>query len=89
MLALVIAASLVAEPDVAAAKAALADWGGKIKSLRTVWDTEDKSSAVARKEIGIDAAGSVGAEMESGAESAWGRPERFGRWVPFFAPAAC
>jgi hypothetical protein len=36
-----------------------------------------------------DAAGSVGAEMDFGAESALGIAERFGRWVPFFAPAAC
>jgi hypothetical protein len=31
----------------------------------------------------------VGAEMDLGAEPALAAPQRFGCWVPFFAPAAC
>jgi hypothetical protein len=31
----------------------------------------------------------VGAEMDFGTEAALAAAQRFGRWVPFFAPAAC
>jgi hypothetical protein len=47
-----ITALLAAPPDVEAAKASLAEWAKPIKSIRAVWDIEDKSTPAAREAAG-------------------------------------